>query len=82
MPKDGEKKNDNHKALPRAKNQIKILSETVHRQSEELGEAKKKIKNLEKEVEKLKKELQAKRKPPKWAKANKNKNKDVSVRTG
>ena len=75
-------KNKNHKALPRAKNQIKILEETVNSQSTELEKAKKEIGRLRKEVEKLKKELHSKRKPPKWAKANKNKNPDGSLKRG
>lgn len=79
---DAKPKRDNHKALPRAKEQIKILEESLHRQSKDLEGANKKIRQLEKENSKLKKELQAKRKPPKWAKANKNRNKDGSKRQG
>jgi len=82
MFKDGKKKNDNHKALPRAKNQIKILEDTVRRQSTELDKANQEISRLKKEVGKLKKELQSKRKPPKWAKFNKNKNADGSKKKG
>ena len=82
MSKGGETKNDKHKALPRAKNQMKILKDTVRRQSTEWDKANKEISKLKKENEKLKKELEAKKKPPKWAKPNKNKNADGSKKKG
>ena len=82
MSKDEKPKNDNHKALPRAKNQIKFLRDTVHRKSTELEEAEKEIERLKKENEKLKEELQSMRKAPKWAKKNKNKNPEGSLRKG
>ena len=44
-----DKKRDRHKALPRAKEQIKILEDTVSRQDGKIGK-------LESENEKLKKE--------------------------
>lgn len=82
MSKEGKLKNDNHKALPKAKNQIKILNGTIRRQSSDLKKANKEIERLEKENEKLKKELKDIRKPPKWAKPNKNKNPDGSTKKG
>ena len=71
MSDEGQKTNDRHKALPRAKEQIKIYEDTVRRQAERIEELEKKNKRLEKENEKLKKELAASRKPPKWAKPKK-----------
>jgi transposase len=68
---DTSKKYDSHKALPRAKERIKIYEETVRRQSERIKELEKKNSRLEKENEKLKKELAAARKPPKWVKPKK-----------
>jgi predicted nuclease with TOPRIM domain len=66
-------KNANQKALPRAKEQIKILEETVRKQSEQLEKQRKRIRQVENENERLKKELAAARQPPKWAKPNKSK---------
>ena len=65
------KKNENHKAINRAKDQIHILEDTVHKQNSELEELRKENDTLKKEVEKLKQELSAKRSPPHWVKANK-----------
>ncbi len=71
MSTDTPKKYDSHKALPRAKEQIKIYEGTIRRQTERITELERKNARLEKENEKLKKELSASRKPPKWAKAKK-----------
>lgn len=68
---DEKKKNDNHKAINRAKEHIEILEDTVHRQGRKISDLEKQIEKLKKENEKLKKELSAKRKIPHWVKANK-----------
>ena len=75
MSEDSQKKYDSHKALPRAKEQIKIYEKTVRRQDVRIRELEKKIGQLKKENEKLKKELAATRKAPKWAKANRDQEK-------
>lgn len=66
-----QKKNENHKAINRAKNQLGILEDTVNKQSHKISELEKKIERLKKENEQLKKELAAKRDIPKWVKPNK-----------
>lgn len=66
-------KNENHKAINRAKNQIGILEDTVHNQSQKISELEKQIERLKKENEQLKKELAAKRQLPKWIKPNQSK---------
>ena len=79
MCKEESAKNANHKALPRAKNEIKQLENTVDRRGRKISKLETKIERLEKENEKLKQELKSHNKPPKWAKANKNKNPDGSL---
>lgn len=69
--KDGKPKNENHKAIEKAKNQLGILQDTVHKQGNKISELEKQIERLKKENEQLKKELAAKRELPKWVKPNK-----------
>ncbi|SRR5258708_7829907 len=69
--KDEKPKNENHKAINKAKNQIGILQGTVDKQGHKISELEKENGRLKKEVEKLKKELAAKRQIPKWVKPNK-----------
>ncbi len=69
--KDEKPKNENHKAINRAKNQIGILQDTVHKQRDKISKLEKVNERLKKEVDQLKKELAAKREIPKWVKANK-----------
>ena len=71
MSESDQPKNENHKAINRAKNKIGILEDTVKKQSGKISHLEKKIERLRKENEQLKKELRAKRDIPKWAKANK-----------
>ncbi len=56
MSKNEKPKNDNHKALSRAKNQIKLLRNTICRQSIELKKAQKEIKCLEEDYKHLEEE--------------------------
>ena len=70
---DEKPKNENHKAINKAKNQIGVLVGTVNKQNRKIADLEKENDRLKKEVEKLKKELAAKRVTPKWAKANKSK---------
>lgn len=72
---DEKPKNENHKAINRAKEQIKILEGTVHKQVHKITNLEKENNNLKKEIERLKKELAAKRVAPQWAKPNKSKDK-------
>jgi len=67
------KKNENQKALPRAKERIKILEGTVRRISQENEQLERENKKIKNENERLKKELSAIRKPPRWVKPNKDK---------
>jgi len=69
--KPARKRYDSHKALPRAKEQLKIYEEKLRQQAERIEELEKKNRRLEKENEKLKKELVAARNPPKWVKPDK-----------
>jgi transposase len=69
--KSGKDRNENHKAINRAKNQIGILEDTVEKQSEKISDLEKEVNRLKRENEKLKKELSAKRQIPKWVKPNK-----------
>jgi transposase len=69
--KDEKPKNENHKAINRAKNQIGILQDTVHKQSRKISNLEKENERLKQDVERLKKELAAKRQIPKWVKPNK-----------
>ena len=62
------------RALEKTRREVKQLEEALHRESTEKEKWRKEAERLKKEVEKLKKELSAIRKPPKWAKANKPKN--------
>lgn len=72
MPsKNSKPKNDNHKAINKAKNQINILEDTVDRQGRKISDLEKRIEKLKKENEQLRKELAAKRKIPRWVKPNK-----------
>lgn len=68
---DDQPKNENHKAVNKAKNQIGILQDTVDKQSRKISELEKRNERLEKENEQLKKELAATREIPKWVKPNK-----------
>ena len=65
------KKNENNKAIDRAKNQIGILEDTVHKQSHKISKLEKENDYLKKVNEQLKKELASIRKPPGWVKSNK-----------
>lgn len=72
MPsKDEKPKNENHKAINRARNQIGILRDTVDKQGRKISNLEKQVEKLKKENEQLKKELAAKRQVPKWVKRNK-----------
>ena len=82
MSKNKKPKNENLKALPRAKSQIKILEGTVDKQKRRITRLENDLERAHQENEKLKKELEALRKPPKWVKANKNKNPDGSLKPG
>jgi transposase len=68
---DEKPKNENHKAINRAKNQIGILRDTVDKQGRKISELEKQVERLKKENDKLKKELASKRQIPKWVKPNK-----------
>ena len=73
MSKNEKPRSENHKALPRAKSQIKILEGTVDKEKRRITRLENDLERAHQENEKLKKELEALRKPPKWVKANKNK---------
>jgi len=64
-------KNQRNKALPRAKEQIQILEDTVRKQSDKIENLEQENQKIKGENERLKKELAASRKPPRWAKPNK-----------
>lgn len=69
--KPAKNRNENHKAINRAKNQIGILEDSLRKQETEIERLEKENVRLKKENEKLKKELSAKRQIPKWVKPNK-----------
>lgn len=70
------------RALEKTRREVKLLEESLRRETKENEQRKRKIDRLEKENEKLKKELATKRQPPKWAKANKSKEKKKTKKRG
>lgn len=58
------------RAIEKTRREVKILEESLQRESDKNHKLRKEIERLKKENEKLKKELAAKRQPPKWAKPN------------
>jgi len=63
-------------ALKRSRDTVKRLEQSIDRKESENEKLRLKVEHLKRENEKLKDELKAARKPPSWAKSNKNKAKD------